>query len=160
MAKRSGGSGELVSALFKIFSSLVKLSALIVFAIGLAIWRSVAGVAGLFRVVFSKDRKHAAGQPSFTVKASLGKRGEKRPKRPPPPTLAEYATAGVDPSVCTLCRKSVPTRPREWKFCGMDGSPFVICPACWNKRYVNADHDAATQFMDRMTTYYSNEKPT
>jgi hypothetical protein len=160
MAKRGGSSGNVVTHTIRFLASLAKLLAIVALAIGLAGWRVVAGLFGLLRPKSQDVQDHTSDRPTIDVKVSLSGQDRKRSKRPPPPALAEYVAAGVDPNACTLCRKPVPGRPREWKFCGMDGAPFVIFPACWNKRYVYADSDESTKFMDRMTTYYSHDKPT
>lgn len=163
MPKRPAGVGDLIASLFALFFSLLKLVAIAAAAAIATLWKLVAAIIGM---ASGKPRTNVADDQvdnapfRIHVKTSLGRRDPSKPKRPPPPSLADYTAAGVDPNSCTLCRKAVPGRPREWKFCGMDGKPFVICPGCWNKRYVNADAAEATRFMDRMTTYYSNDKPT
>jgi hypothetical protein len=162
MPKRSAGVGALVASLFALVISLVKLIVIAAAAIVATSWQLVAAIVN---AASGKARRTVAagggGTPNRPPPStSPGGRDTKKPRRPPPPSLAAYTAAGVDPGVCTLCGKPVPGRPREWKFCGMDGKPCVICPGCWNKRYVYADHGEATKFMDRMTTFYSNDKPT
>ena len=163
MSKRSAGVGNLFASLVAFVFSLAKLGGILAIAAIAGVWRLVAMLIGKpDRKPSTKVANTEVGNPSFNIQvnASLGRQGSKRPKRPPPPSLADYTAAGVDPNLCTLCQKAAPGRPREWKFCAMDGKPFVICPACWNKKYVNADAAEAARFMDRMTTYYSNDKPT
>lgn len=160
MAKRGGGAQQLIPALFKLAFSLIQLAIAVVVGVVAALWGLVAM---LLRLVSGGRTRPSVGQTvgsPFKVTATLGSRDRKKPKRPPPPSLAEYLAAGVAPDACTLCSKTVPARPREWKFCGMDGKPCVICPGCWNKRYVYPDAEESTKFMDRMTTYYTNDKPT
>jgi hypothetical protein len=78
---------------------------------------------------------------------------------PRPPKLADYVAAGVDPGKCSLCPKKVPANPREWRFAGFDGRPAVVCPSCWNRRFVNPGGDESDAFYNRFTTRWSFEKP-
>lgn len=78
---------------------------------------------------------------------------------PRSPKLADYVAAGVDPSKCSLCPKRAPANPREWRFAGFDGRPAVVCPSCWNRRFVYPDAEESDAFYNRFTTRWSFEKP-